>query len=285
MRVAMQELSSGGVLIEISDKGIGVSDARLEEMNWRLDNPPTIDVSVSRHMGLFAVARLAERHRVRVRLRSATPQGLSALVWLPDSVIERTSIYGPRRRLAEPARRRRVGGAAHCGRPAAWRDAQGRRRSRAERQRERARVVRRRPAYREGLVPRPRGWHRGRHGGRRPCAGLERCPRRVLRSDVHRSAGPHSQDQPEFRRRVRPTGGAAGLGRLRPRRTCTKHRQLAGLERCPRRVLRSDLHRSAGPHSQDQPEFRRRVRHTGGAAGLGRLRPRRTGTGKWDGDR
>jgi signal transduction histidine kinase len=95
VRVAMQELSSGGVLIEISDKGIGVSEARLAEMNWRLDNPPTIDVSVSRHMGLFAVARLAERHRVRVRLRSATPQGLSALVWLPDSVIERTSIYGP----------------------------------------------------------------------------------------------------------------------------------------------------------------------------------------------
>ena len=95
VRVAMQELSSGGVLIEVSDKGIGVSDARLADMNWRLDNPPTIDVSVSRHMGLFAVARLAERHRVRVRLRSATPQGLSALVWLPDSVIERTSIYGP----------------------------------------------------------------------------------------------------------------------------------------------------------------------------------------------
>ena len=95
VRVAMQELSSGGVLIEISDKGIGVSEVRLAEMNWRLDNPPTIDVSVSRHMGLFAVARLAERHRVRVRLRSATPQGLSALVWLPDSVVERTSIYGP----------------------------------------------------------------------------------------------------------------------------------------------------------------------------------------------
>jgi hypothetical protein len=63
-------------------------------MNWRLDNPPTIDVSVSRHLGLFAVARLAERHRVRVRLRPALPQGLSALVWLPDSVIERTSLYG-----------------------------------------------------------------------------------------------------------------------------------------------------------------------------------------------
>jgi Histidine kinase-, DNA gyrase B-, and HSP90-like ATPase len=96
VQVSAQELSSGGVLIEVTDKGIGVSEARLAEMNWRLDNPPTMDVSVSRHMGLFAVARLAERHRVRVRLRPASPQGLTALVWLPDSVIERTNraVYG-----------------------------------------------------------------------------------------------------------------------------------------------------------------------------------------------
>jgi signal transduction histidine kinase len=91
VHVAMQYLASGGVLIEVSDKGIGVSESRLEEMNWRLDNPPTIDVSVSRHMGLFAVARLAERHGVRVRLRPALPQGLSALVWIPDSLIERNT--------------------------------------------------------------------------------------------------------------------------------------------------------------------------------------------------
>jgi signal transduction histidine kinase len=94
VQVSTQELTSGGVLIEIIDKGIGVSEARLTDMNWRLDNPPTIDVSVSRHMGLFAVARLAERHRVRVRLRPAPPQGLSALVWLPDSVIERAGGRG-----------------------------------------------------------------------------------------------------------------------------------------------------------------------------------------------
>ncbi len=94
VHVVMQELSSGGVLIDISDRGIGVSEARLADMNWRLDNRPAIDVSVSRHMGLFAVARLAERHGVRVRLRPALPQGLSALVWLSDSIIERTSRYG-----------------------------------------------------------------------------------------------------------------------------------------------------------------------------------------------
>src|SRR3984957_5520771 len=75
VQVVMQELSGGGVLIDISDKGIGVSEARLADMNWRLDNRPTIDVSVSRHMGLFAVARLAERHGVRVRLRADLPPG------------------------------------------------------------------------------------------------------------------------------------------------------------------------------------------------------------------
>jgi signal transduction histidine kinase len=95
VNVSVQELTSGGVLIEIVDKGIGVSEARLADMNWRLDNPPTIDVSVSRHMGLFAVARLAERHHVRVRLRPAAPQGLSALVWLPEGVIERPAALGP----------------------------------------------------------------------------------------------------------------------------------------------------------------------------------------------
>src|SRR6202040_1086782 len=65
---------------------------------------------------LFAVARLAERHRVRVRLRPAPPQGLSALVWLPDSVIERTHRRGPgtRRRGSQPAgaRSRTVAGEA-----------------------------------------------------------------------------------------------------------------------------------------------------------------------------
>jgi signal transduction histidine kinase len=95
VRVSAQELTGGGVLIEVSDSGVGVSYARLAEMNRRLDDPPVIDVSVARHMGLFAVARLAERHGVRVRLRAGSPRGLTALVWLPDSLIERgTRPYG-----------------------------------------------------------------------------------------------------------------------------------------------------------------------------------------------
>ncbi len=89
VHISGHEIPSGGVLIEVSDSGVGVPEARLTEMNLRLDNPPVIDVSVSRHMGLFAVARLAERHGVRVRLRARSPRGLIALVWLPDNVTER----------------------------------------------------------------------------------------------------------------------------------------------------------------------------------------------------
>jgi signal transduction histidine kinase len=100
VQVSAQELTSGGVLIEVTDSGVGIPEARLAEMNWRLDNPPVMDVSVSRHMGLFAVARLAERHGVRVRLRPRSPHGLTALVWLPDSVTERAPrLYSSRSRL------------------------------------------------------------------------------------------------------------------------------------------------------------------------------------------
>jgi signal transduction histidine kinase len=86
VRVTVTELRSGGVLIEVRDDGVGISESRLADMNWRLDHPPVLDVSISRHMGLYAVSRLAARHGIRVKLRPGTPQGLSALVWLPGGL-------------------------------------------------------------------------------------------------------------------------------------------------------------------------------------------------------
>ena len=87
--VAGQKVPSGGVLIEIADEGLGMADQDLERENWRLDNPPEIDVAASRQMGLFVVGRLAARHGIRVRLRH-TPSsgGVSALVWLPETLAE-----------------------------------------------------------------------------------------------------------------------------------------------------------------------------------------------------
>ncbi len=92
-------LNSGGVLLDITDQGVGMGAEEMAHANWRLDNPPVVDVAVSRRMGLFVVARLAGRHGIRVRLRPASVGGLTALVWLPDEVISHepaASVPGPR---------------------------------------------------------------------------------------------------------------------------------------------------------------------------------------------
>src|SRR6202021_2465435 len=70
-----------------TDHGVGMDAEAVAHANWRLDNPPVVDVAVSRRMGLFVVARLAARHGIRVRLRPATTGGLTALVWLPDETV------------------------------------------------------------------------------------------------------------------------------------------------------------------------------------------------------
>ena len=85
--VAGHLLSGGGVLLDISDQGIGMGAEEMAHANWRLDNLPVVDVAVSRRMGLFVVARLAARHGIRVRLRSASAGGLTSLVWLPDETV------------------------------------------------------------------------------------------------------------------------------------------------------------------------------------------------------
>ncbi|WP_181776987.1 sensor histidine kinase [Amycolatopsis pittospori] len=55
--------------IQVTDHGVGMTEERLAEVNTRLAEPPDLDVSVTRRMGLYVVARLARRHGIEVRLR------------------------------------------------------------------------------------------------------------------------------------------------------------------------------------------------------------------------
>ncbi len=71
-------LNSGGVLLDITDQGVGMGAEEMAHANWRLDNPPVVDVAVSRRMGLFVVARLAARHGIRVRDGRADRAGVAA---------------------------------------------------------------------------------------------------------------------------------------------------------------------------------------------------------------
>ncbi|SFB62427.1 Signal transduction histidine kinase [Amycolatopsis marina] len=55
--------------IQITDRGVGMNEQQIAEANRRLADPPDLDVSVTRRMGLYVVARLAQRHGIEVRLR------------------------------------------------------------------------------------------------------------------------------------------------------------------------------------------------------------------------
>ncbi|MFF3291079.1 nitrate- and nitrite sensing domain-containing protein [Streptomyces sp. NPDC003023] len=86
VKVTGHALPDGRVLVEIHDTGIGLSPEDLAAINERLASPPTVDVSVSRRMGLFVVGRLSLRHGIRIQLRPSDSGGTTALVMLPVDV-------------------------------------------------------------------------------------------------------------------------------------------------------------------------------------------------------
>ncbi len=85
--VHSQRLSDGGAMVEIEDRGIGMSSQEISDANERLARPPVFDVSISRMMGLYVVGRLAGRHGITVRLRQSETGGVSAFVRLPIDVL------------------------------------------------------------------------------------------------------------------------------------------------------------------------------------------------------
>lgn len=88
-------LTTGGALIAITDRGIGMAAHEMAYANQQLDNPPPPNIDIPKWMGLLVVARLAVRHGIRVRLNQADFGGLTALVWLPDEILTHYSAVDP----------------------------------------------------------------------------------------------------------------------------------------------------------------------------------------------
>ncbi|GAA1263130.1 nitrate- and nitrite sensing domain-containing protein [Saccharothrix xinjiangensis] len=80
----------GELAVEIQDRGVGMGEQEINDANERLADPPDVDVSVSRRMGLYVVARLAKRHDIRVRLRpnEDIEGGTTALVLVPETLVQ-----------------------------------------------------------------------------------------------------------------------------------------------------------------------------------------------------
>ncbi|WP_328918007.1 MULTISPECIES: sensor histidine kinase [unclassified Streptomyces] len=87
VRITATRLPDGRVMVEIHDKGIGLTATDFADINHKLADPPTVDVEIAKRMGLFVVGRLAERHGIRVQLRPSGEQaGTTSLVMLPEPI-------------------------------------------------------------------------------------------------------------------------------------------------------------------------------------------------------
>ncbi len=99
VRVAGQPAATGYV-VEIEDRGLGMSDEELLDANQRLANPPVVDFAVSRMLGLFVVGRLAQRYGIRVQLRHSWYGGVTALVLVPSALLTWSGMPGQEGELA-----------------------------------------------------------------------------------------------------------------------------------------------------------------------------------------
>jgi signal transduction histidine kinase len=72
-----------GFAVEIEDRGLGITEERLAEINKNLVDPPAFDLSGSDRLGLFIAGRLARRHDIRITLRPSIYGGTSAIVIIP----------------------------------------------------------------------------------------------------------------------------------------------------------------------------------------------------------
>ena len=100
-----------GLVAEIEDRGLGLSQEELADINSRLANPPEFDLANSEQLGLFIVSRLAVRHAIKVSLRPSVYGGTTAILVLPFGVIVREEEAGsPAGRGDRPADGHEPGG-------------------------------------------------------------------------------------------------------------------------------------------------------------------------------
>jgi signal transduction histidine kinase len=83
-----------GLVAEIEDRGLGLSEEELADINGRLASPPEFDLANSEQLGLFVVSRLASRHSIKVALRQSIYGGTTAILVLPFGVIVREEEAG-----------------------------------------------------------------------------------------------------------------------------------------------------------------------------------------------
>ncbi|MFJ5302461.1 nitrate- and nitrite sensing domain-containing protein [Streptomyces sp. NPDC088350] len=79
-----------GLVIEVEDRGLGMSEEDYASLNGQLAVPPQFDVVAladDLRLGMFVIARLATRHGIAVTLRSSPYGGTTAIVLIPHEIV------------------------------------------------------------------------------------------------------------------------------------------------------------------------------------------------------
>ncbi|MEV6396608.1 nitrate- and nitrite sensing domain-containing protein [Streptomyces sp. NPDC051907] len=77
-----------GFVLEIDDRGLGMDDAELAEAHATLARPGDFNPAQDDRLGLYVVGRLAELHGIGVTLTRSPYGGTTAVVLLPDTILE-----------------------------------------------------------------------------------------------------------------------------------------------------------------------------------------------------
>ena len=77
----------GGLTIDVSDSGLGIPEESLRQINETLESGADVTPDTARRMGLFVVSRLAQRHGIQVALATNPASGITATVFVPETVL------------------------------------------------------------------------------------------------------------------------------------------------------------------------------------------------------
>ena len=89
-----------GYQITVSDRGVGMTEARVAELNRILERPPALGLSVEPTLGMYVVSKLAHRHGVQVELIRGVP-GITTRVTVPRDHLEVVEKVQPKHRVSD----------------------------------------------------------------------------------------------------------------------------------------------------------------------------------------
>ncbi|MEV4162238.1 sensor histidine kinase [Nonomuraea dietziae] len=76
-----------GYVFEIEDWGLGMTPEDLQAANERIAEPPGLRRTGTARLGLYVVARLAERHQIQVQVKASQYGGTTVVVLVPRELI------------------------------------------------------------------------------------------------------------------------------------------------------------------------------------------------------